>query len=47
MEYDIDLTIDEMTYIAELPITELFESVDELPIHFDYLYSSEHSNPNQ
>jgi hypothetical protein len=34
MEYDIDLTIDEMTYIAELPITELFESFDELPIHF-------------
>jgi hypothetical protein len=31
MEYDMDLTIDEMKQVAESPITELFESIDELP----------------
>jgi hypothetical protein len=31
MEYDIDLTIDEMKQVAESPITELFETIDELP----------------
>jgi glutamate racemase len=31
MEYDMDLTIDEMKRIADSPITELFESIDELP----------------
>jgi len=31
VQYDMDLTIDEMKQIAESPITELFESVDELP----------------
>ena len=27
----MDLTIDEMKQVAESPITELFESIDELP----------------